>query len=162
MTQYLTIFSRTIDHRGVFTLAQSFSDEQRDVVGGKERWDSIVVRAPEGGITINSMQRERPGDEFSRMILGAGNYFRDIRTTSVAAQQRLLELISELEWAIGVVAEPEYTETDTRLDLVFEIARHLNAVIFNGSGMIDKDGLMILEADGSSEVSETKKPGTKR
>jgi hypothetical protein len=95
-------------------------------------------------------------------FLGAHNYFRIIKTAQVAEQKRLLHIIARVEWAIGVIAEPEYTETDTRLDLVFDIAAHLDAVIFNGSGMIGKDGLMILDADGSSEVAGSRKPGTKR
>jgi hypothetical protein len=45
-------------------------------------------------------------------------------------------------------------QAESRLDLVFAIVRRLDAMIFNGSGMIDKDGAMILDSDGSSEVTK--------
>jgi hypothetical protein len=63
-------------------------------------------------------------------------------------------LLDECEMAIGIVADPGFTKTDGRLDMVFAVAEHLDAMIFNGSGMIDKNGAMILDADGASEVTK--------
>jgi hypothetical protein len=187
MTQYLTIFSRTIDYKGIVIALRSFSVKQlklkqsnqernrlksargmneggqtkaspthgrSDLAGAEEKWEQIVISTTEGKIIFNSRQRKRPGDDFSRMILGAHNYFRNIKTRKVKQRQRILDLLGGCEMAIGVVADPEFTETDSRLDLVFAIVRRLDAMIFNGSGMIDKDGAMILDSDGSSEVTK--------
>jgi hypothetical protein len=152
MTQYLTIFSRRIDHKGIVSTLRSFPVKQLELVGTEKKWAQIIIITAEGKITFNSAQQEKPGDEFSRMILGAHNYFRTIKTKNIKQQKRILDLLDECEMAIGVVADPDFTGTDKRLDLVFAIAGYLNAMMFNGSGMIDKDGAMILGSDGSSEV----------
>jgi hypothetical protein len=87
------------------------------------------------------------------MILGAHNYFRQIETENAGTQKNLADFILGCQSAVGIVAEPEFSGEDERLDIVFEIAERLDGVIFNGADMIDKKGRLILGGDGESETS---------
>jgi hypothetical protein len=55
--------------------------------------------------------------------------------------------------AIGVVAEPEFVEEARHYDFIFGIASALNAIIWTGSGVIDAQGKLLLDAEGNCEVA---------
>jgi hypothetical protein len=94
------------------------------------------------------MTKTRPGDPFSKIILGAANFFRRIKTEAVANQNYLKDSIFKTTLLIGVVAEPELTEETGDFDLIFAVAESCDGLIFNGSGMVDASGDLILDDTG--------------
>lgn len=107
----------------------------------------------EGSLRVSLKKQAYAGDGFSSMILGTWNFFRDVETKHENQQKDLLNRILSCQSAVGVAANPEFTETDKRLDFVFELARLFDGVIFNGSEMIDQKGRLILDQAGNSELN---------
>ncbi len=99
------------------------------------------------------MQRDKPGDEFSKLILGTLTFFRNVETTALENKQKVMKLISATRWAIGVVAEPGFVDEAGHFDCIFGIAERLEGLIFNGWGMVDANGLMVLDKDGNFDES---------
>lgn len=87
------------------------------------------------------------------MILGTWNFFDNIETKYEKQQKELVNRILSRNSAVGVLADPEFTKTDKRLDFVFSLAELFDGVIFNGSEMIDKKGRLILDQAGNSELN---------
>jgi hypothetical protein len=94
------------------------------------------------------MLKVQPGDQFSKIILGAANFFRRIKTDAVTNQNYIKAFVFDTKILIGVVAEPELVEAAGHYDLVFEVAERCDGLIFNGSGMVDPSGNLILGKDG--------------
>jgi hypothetical protein len=53
---------------------------------------------------------------------------------------------------IGVVADPEFSENDSRLDILWHIAECMDALIFNGDAILDSQGQRILDHTGNFDV----------
>lgn len=106
----------------------------------------------EGNLKISINKRKSAGDSFSGMILGTWNLFENIETKNTAIQKELTSKILDSEVALGIVAEPDFTETDERLDVIFDLAEKFEGIIFNGAEMLDKKGRVILDQDGNSEL----------
>lgn len=115
--------------------------------------ETAKLKTAAGNLRITLRKSARPGDEFSHLLLGTHNFFNQIETENAETQQNLANFILSCRTAVGIVAEPAFTEEDTRLDLVFEIAELLDGIIFNGSEMLNQRGELILGADGISETT---------
>ena len=70
-----------------------------------------------------------------------------IEVFSSKKKPKLLDSILACQWLVGVVADPEFSEEDERLDIIFAVVELLNWLIFNGSEMISSDGKPILSAE---------------
>lgn len=121
------------------------------VEGPRESWSLLTVTGPRGSLRISGMRWERPGDEFSSMTLGMANYFRCAPATNKDLQLRAMRFVHRCEFALGIVAKPEFSEQDGHFDLVFALATALDALIWNGSGLVDTNGRLVLDGDGTSE-----------
>jgi hypothetical protein len=121
----------------IVTVLRSFPGRHLELVATEEELERAVIGTAEGTVSFSSMRQRAPGDEFSRMVLGMHNFFRTMATRKARRRRRILDLLDECEMAVGVVAAPDFTATDSRLDLVFAIAAQLDGMVFNGSGMID-------------------------
>jgi hypothetical protein len=107
----------------------------------------------EGSLRISINKREFAGDSFSGMILGTWNLFENIEAKNTVVQKELTAKILDSEVALGIVAEPDFTETDKRLDVIFDLAERFEGIIFNGAEMLDKKGRVILDNEGNSEIA---------
>lgn len=114
---------------------------------------SIVVHGHDHRqITLNILRHGEPGDSFSKLKLGAFDYFSRIATQHQSAKATALCRIESFETAIGVVLEPDATDQDDwRFDLIFSVAEISEGLIFNGSDLMDWTGRLLLGSDGSSE-----------
>jgi hypothetical protein len=148
MSQNCTIYSNKEFKEAVEFLQNSQSLDVSD--SGILSFEKTYL---EGNLKISIKRRKRPGDEFSKMILGTWAFFEDIETRYRQLQEDLLKSISSGTFAIGIVATPEFTETDERLDFIFEIAENFDGLIFNGFEMLDKKGRTVLDKDGNSEIA---------
>jgi len=149
MSNACTIYCKKADHSVVYEILASLSQVPMEVVGTVEDWQSITV-VQQSTIKFNSL-RQHAGtfNEFSELILGTHSFFRNVQTDDGVRRDKLLTNISECRLAIGVTGFPEFNEAERHYDMIFDIAKSLNGFIFNGSGMIDENGLMILNSDGS-------------
>ncbi len=96
--------------------------------------------------------RPHESDEFSKLILGTYAYFQNTKTDFEAVKDRMLTSITECQFAIGVVGKPAFDEQEKHFDIVFAITEAFGGLIFNGHGMVDQNGLMVLDSEGNSDL----------
>ncbi len=146
MSKACTIYTRR-NYQDVYDylVEEAFHDVSDDVTTFERSYF-------EGNIRISLKQEVERGDDFSKLLMGTWNYFEQIETKHTDQKSALTKRILETETAIGIVAEPEFEEEDKRLDLIFRLTDMFDGIIFNGSGMLDKEGQVILDSDGDSEV----------
>ncbi len=106
----------------------------------------------EGNLKIALKRQIERGDSFSSLLRGTWNYFDTISTDHTEQKNQLTNRILETNTAIGIVADPEFNDEDERLDLVFKLSELFDGVIFNGSMMLNKDGQVILDSEGNSDL----------
>lgn len=148
MSQFCTIYVEKA-YSDVLTYLESL--ELREISDAEVK--TFERKYFEGSLRVSLKKQVEAGDDFSGMILGTWNFFRDIETKHESLQKDLLNRILFSNTAIGIAANPEFTETDKRLDFVFGLAEQFDGIIFNGSEMIDKKGRLILDQAGNSELN---------
>ena len=114
------------------------------VVGAGSRWEKMTARIGVGSVTFDVLARRRPGDEFSKMVLSMYNYFRNGSSSSDSLKEEGLDAIASSDTAIGVVADPAFDEEAE--EVVIEVARMVGGVIFNGWGILDPEGTVLVKA----------------
>jgi hypothetical protein len=122
------------------------------VTGKESDWSKIEVRSSAASLTLNRLIRQRPGDPFSKMVLGMHNYVDQVKTSARPVKKDVLDRVANMGLAIGVVAEPEFVEDARHLDCIFGITAALNAIIWTGDGFINSEGKMLLDGAGNCEV----------
>jgi hypothetical protein len=107
-------------------------------------WSQIVLRIdPKSILTFTKCVRLKPGDEFSRMVLGFHNYIRHVKTRSHRAKKPFLAHVADCSLAIGVLCEPSF-DLEEWQKTILAVAREMGALIWNGSGMLDAEGRLLL------------------
>jgi hypothetical protein len=101
---------------------------------------------------LTSLVQHEPGDRFSTLVLGMYNFFRTIDTDAQGNKRYVLDRVGNAELMIGVVADPECSETDPRLDCLWAVTEALDAVVFNGDAMLNLEGNRILSRNGEHDV----------
>jgi hypothetical protein len=155
MPQYCTILCPADEPARVVTVVRE-SIGSRGLItvdGDVEDWSSVTVGHGDVSLTLNRLVFGAPGDEFSRMQRGMWVYFDAVKTPHSSIKSDLLERVENFALAIGVVAEPSFVEDSGHFDCIFGLADALNAVVWNGSGLLDAEGNMILDGEGLSEVA---------
>jgi hypothetical protein len=155
MPQNCTILCPTDEPQQVVAVLRDLIHDAAEIrVTGKEsNWSKIVVKTPAASLTLNRQVRVKPGDSFSKMVLGMLNYFDHVKTSAKAIKKDVLNRVTNMALAIGVVAEPVFVEEDRHYDCIFGIAAALNAIVWTGSGVINAEGKMLLDGEGSCEVA---------
>ena len=131
MKQSCTIYTQTNDYQDIDSIWKDLSYEDSEVKTSKNNFGGIIVQAETGTLELYFDEYREGGDDFSSLILGTRNYFNVIETTHQEIKDNLLRSITKCKAAIGVGAEPPFTEMDERLDIVFGIAEMLDGIIFN-------------------------------
>ena len=153
MSDACTIYGSKVDYLAVYNIVSGMSPVPVEVTGSIHDWQALKI-VQGSTITFNSMRRQQKAEftDFSRLILGTSTFFRHVNVTPVDRRERLLDTISRCQFAIGVGASPEFNEEERHFDMIFEIARSLDGLIFNGSGMVDSNGLLVLDNEGNFDV----------
>lgn len=120
--------------------------------GSEEAWERVTLRFPSGTMVLTSLVRQVPGDKFSKLVLSMHNFFRTVKTDAECNKNYVLARIENVEMMIGVVAEPELSDTDARLDCLWRLAEQIDAVIFNGDSMLNLAGERIISRSGEHDV----------
>lgn len=145
MTEYCTIFGQHPDYAGVLSRIRETSSAPVGVVGDESRWKKLVLKSRQATLTFNSMQREKPGDEFSKLVLSTHSFLRKVNVEA-PNREAVLRTISSCVVAVGVVAEPVLDESEGYMACVLDVAKILQGVIFNGTSILDSDGALLLDA----------------
>lgn len=145
MAEYCTIFGQNADYAGVLRRIRETSVAPVGVVGEESRWKKLVLKGRQSTLTLNSMEREKPGDDFSKLVLSTHNFLRKSSSDS-ASKDSVLKAVSACSIAVGVVAEPALDESEGHMACVLDVARIIKGMIFNGSAMLDSDGALLLHA----------------
>lgn len=154
MSDACTIFGSKVDYLAVYNIVSEMSPVHIEVSGDIHAWQTLKI-VQRSTITLNSMRRQQKAEftDFSQLILGTSTFFRHVNVVPVERRERLLDNISRCQFAIGITASPEFSEEERHFDMIFEIAKSLDGLIFNGSGMVDADGLLVLDNEGNFDVN---------
>jgi hypothetical protein len=155
MPQNCTILCPTDEPQRVLALLRDLIQDDADVrvTGNESNWSKIEVKTRAASLTLNRQIRVKPGDSFSRMVLGMLNYFNHVKTSANAIKKDVIDRVENVALAVGVVAEPVFVEESRHYDCIFAIAAALNAIIWTGSGVINAEGKMLLDGEGNCEVA---------
>ena len=154
MSDNCTIYGSRVDYLAVFNIVSGMSPVPVEVAGLPQEWQTLKV-VQGSTITFHSMERQQQPEfnDFSRLILGTSTFFRHVNVTPVERRERVLDAVYRCQFAIGVGASPGFNEAEKHFDMIFKIARSLDGLIFNGSGMVDADGLLVLDNEGNFDVA---------
>jgi len=149
-----TIYVNRVDYSKVREIIEAVSTNPVEVIGDADKWKQITVRG-QSTLTFAAMER-RPHehDEFSTLILGTYAYFQNTKTDFEAVKDRMLTSITGCQFALGVVGRPAFDEQEKHFDIVFAITEAFSGLIFNGYGMIDHNGLLVLDNEGNSDLTD--------
>jgi hypothetical protein len=150
MAEYCTIFGQDADYAGVLRRIRETSVAFVGVVGDESRWKKLVLKGRHATLTLNSMEREKAGDDFSKLVLSTHNFLRKSCSNSTN-KDSVLKAVSSCSIAVGIVAEPALDEREGHMACVLDVARILKGVIFNGSAMLDSDGVLLLDAKAEAK-----------
>lgn len=98
------------------------------------------------------LMREAGGDKVSKTLLGAYNYFKNIKTEKESNKVFVLDKISKCNASIGINGKPEYSEKHKHFEYIMSLALCFDGIIFNGSGAVNECGELILGLDGEYSV----------
>jgi hypothetical protein len=152
MTSACTILCPAINYAKVLEAIRLTSDGEISLDGTNEKWGRITVMLPSKQVTLTSLVREMPGDKFSKLVLSMHNFFRTIETPAASNKRYVLSRIADVQMMIGVVAEPQFLEDDSRFDILWGVAEWNSALIFNGEAILDLQGRRILDCNGEFDV----------
>ncbi len=149
MAQNCTILCPTDEPQQIVACLRDLLQDGADIrVTGKDSdWSRIEINAAAASLTLNRQIRRKPGDAFSKMVLGMHTYFDGVKTSAKAIKKDVLDRVLNMALAIGVVAEPAFVEDARHYDCIFGIAADMNAIIWTGSGVINAEGKMLLDLD---------------
>ena len=153
MSDACTIYVNRVDYSKVREIIEAVATNSVEVVGNADQWQQITVRG-QSTLTFAPLEgRPYEHDEFSDLILGTAAFFRRIKTTNASLKARLITSISECQFALGVVGRPAFDEQEKHFDIVFAITEAFCGLIFNGYGMVDQNGIMVLDSEGNSDLA---------
>ena len=156
MPQNCTILCPTDEPERVLGFVRQFFDGRGGVTveGESRNWAAVIIESGDAKLILNRRVFDRPGDEFARMRSGMWSFFNQIQTEHAAIKTSVLARVEEYALAIGVVAEPNFDEDAGHFEGIFGLAAELDAIVWNGNGVLDAEGSMILDGDGDSEIGE--------
>ena len=155
MAQHCTILCPADEPGRVAVLVKDLVGDRGiiTVEGDDPDWSAITIEGDGSSLLLTRRVFERPGDEFGRMQGGMSAFFERVETAHPAIKADVLERVENFALAIGVVAEPGFDDEAGHYECIFGLAAELDAIIWNGNGVLDAEGSMILDADGNSEVA---------
>jgi hypothetical protein len=153
MSDACTIICPSKNYIAILEMAEATARYAVHVNGPREAWQSLAIISEGSTLEITASVQVRPGDHFSKLILGMHNFFTRIETRWSEEKRKVLSTISRANMLIGVTADPAFAEEDGHYDCIFEIAKRIDGVIFTGSAMLNAQGKKLLDIDGESDMS---------
>lgn len=153
--KHCTIYASSKDCPKIAASIQNaFKDKKVEISDNKGK---IVVTYKKlfGSFSINFslMTRDREPENFENMMEGMYGYFHQIQTGHQNIKDQLLTQIKFLNTCIGIVCEKEM-DNDIYRRILTAVAE-IDAILFIPAGaMVDKNGKVILNTAGESQVEE--------
>ena len=147
----VTVFSRLGDPDVVVSVVRRLARS----VEGNHDWEQFESVHDEGTLVFRRRMFE-PASEFSNVILGAHNFFRNVRTRGDPALAIVLSTIEGCQMMLGVGIDPPLTgEADARWRCLIEVAEATEGLLFvDGNAMVDGRGRLVLDHDGRSGLDD--------
>lgn len=145
----LTIICRSKDYRGGCNAIAAFVPGERTLIGNRDKWESIEMKDAESVVRFHALVYVAPFDDFCRTKMSLRTRFKGIVTVHEERKARLLESVNSCELLIGVVAEPKLT--DRHEAAAFALADQMDGLVFDGHGIFDVEGDLVLDLDGGVE-----------
>ena len=152
MTTTFTILCPEINYGCTLDVIDAAMESNVVIEGTRQKWSRIALTLSGRHLALSSLVREQAGDKFSKLVLSLHTFFRTIPTDAVSNRSFLLSRIENVKMMIGVVDNPEFTETDDRLETLWHISESMNALIFNGDAALNLQGQRILDHAGKFDV----------
>jgi hypothetical protein len=124
-----------------------------DVTGKGKAWTRIAIHNGTATITLNRSLFvgpgfAGPGRAFNKIILGTGNFFKDVPSKKKEVRKRVLDHIYGTVAILGCVAEPNFESERGDYGLLFAVSRFMKGMIFDGQGMLDAFGVLAIDKFG--------------
>jgi hypothetical protein len=124
-----------------------------EAAGSGKAWTQLAVTKGAASITLNrslfvGAGFAGPAKNFNKIILGTGNFFKDVPTKKKEVRQKVLDHIYASVAIIGCVGEPNFANERGDYRLLFGIARFAKGMVFDGQGMLDSSGVLALDKFG--------------
>lgn len=154
----INIFSRKLDPAGVLAVLRKLDPGVR-ADGEGDAWRNATVTVRRGvlrkplTLRFGNDPGYYSGDDWLRQMSGMMGYFARFpagdRTDAVA------RTIASFRFSLATFFEPDRSaaghDGDPRMRFVYEVAKHLDGVIFTPSGLRDAAGRALVSADGEQD-----------
>lgn len=149
----INIFSHTIDPSGVAKLMKKLAPDSA-IAGPASDWSEIRAVTKKGGmfrrekaLILGHNAEYYDGDDWSRQVLGMQGYFSEF--PDVPNKVEIFKLIRSFRFSLSVpVDDLDIDSDDDRLELLFEVCRHLDGVMFTPSSLRDSRGRILIDSTG--------------
>jgi len=108
-------------------------------------------------IDFHVLIRNKGGDRTSKIILGAYNFFKNITTDLSSNKEFIQQHLMECNSSVGIKCSTEFS--DYIYLYIIRFGKHFEGLIFNGLSMLDEEGELILDIDGtySAQYKQSRK-----
>lgn len=106
--------------------------------------ESISVAGIEGSMRLTKKVLRQRGDDFCRLLLSTCTFVKSMSSPDPDKKKQVVSHIQSCELVVGVVADPAFDADERYHDVVFAIAKALDAVVFNGQEMLNANGEVLL------------------
>ena len=153
-TEPIALFSRAPDPVGVAKLLRTTLGAKVHLQGADESWSKATVTTGrlwskrQLVFTHDSAYYSPPN--WAVQLAGMHGYFS--KFPDGPNKGRVMALIPTFGFALGTMHDPDFQANDERLELIFQVARFLDAVLFLPSSLRDAGGRIIFSAGGESDT----------
>jgi hypothetical protein len=150
-----TIFCREKEEKVKAYLTLRAKNMQLEETGKGKTWSQLALRHGSTVLTINRSVFvgpgfAGPGRQFNKTVVGAGNFFKDAPIKDKDVRQGILDHIYGTAVILGCSADPAFSPELGHYKLLFGIAKITSGLIFDGQGMLDAHGELVLDKFGQS------------
>lgn len=148
----VNIFTQNFIPEDALTRLVELIPEGGDVVHTAGQWSQITGKWKRGWLQspltlrVTHSPEYYAGDDWPNQLRGMANYVGKFPGSEKRTE--LSEYIMGLSFALSFVAESDLVDNDPRLDVVFEMARFLDGVVFLPTCLLDAFSRVIVSADG--------------
>jgi hypothetical protein len=152
----INLFSHKQDVAGIAILLRRLAPGL-SIAGPEDDWQRITIQGAgsllrKAPVLIFKHDREYySGPEWPMQVAGMQGYFS--RFPEVARKPDIMRVIRSFRFALALEFHPDLFlhSNDPRLQFVFAVTRHLDAVMFTPSGLWDAVGRALINGDGESD-----------
>lgn len=101
-------------------------------------------------LEVYAFKRSKGGDHVSKTIMGTYNFFKNIPTEAYSNKEFIQQHLADCNASIGVKTSSDFS--GNKYEYLLMLVKEFDGLIFDGTGMIDQRGGLILDLDGIYSV----------